>query len=136
MTDDILTAVAALAGAVAAGWFLRRHRARRPAAGPAAGIPCMVRLPAGQGRWRSGRVYAAPDAPRFEPRRGAPVPLGPAREEQVRPPSVREGMSINPGSRIVPCATTDGGPDIEIAVMPLDLRELLDGLRGSVRDVS
>ncbi|MFF5803356.1 hypothetical protein [Streptomyces sp. NPDC012746] len=128
MIDDILTAVVALAGAAAAGWFLRRARARRAAAGPAAGIPCMARRPAGEGRWRPGRVHAVLGAPRFESRRGGAVPLGAVQAGGVRAPSVREGMSINPGSRIVTCATE--GATIEIAVMALDLRELMELLEG------
>ncbi|MFE2271277.1 hypothetical protein ACFXB4_18780, partial [Streptomyces lavendulae] len=66
--------------------------------------------------------------PRWEPARGPAVPLAGARAAAVRAPSVREGLSINPGSRIVACAAADGGPDVEIAVMALDLRELLDAL--------
>lgn len=45
-------------------------------------------------------------------------------------------MSINPGSRIVACTygtggdggTGEGGGSIEIAVMPLDLQELLEAV--------
>ncbi|MFG2622357.1 hypothetical protein ACGFXC_32525 [Streptomyces sp. NPDC048507] len=114
--------------AAVAGWLLRREHRRRLAAGPPAGIPSMARRPAGAGRWRVGRVYGDGDAPRWQPARGAAVPLAGARPGTVRPPSVREGVSINPGSRIVTCAAADGGPDIEVAVMALDLREFLDAV--------
>ncbi|WP_330296199.1 hypothetical protein [Streptomyces sp. NBC_00503] len=111
-------------------WLMRRKHRRRVAAGPAAGIPCMTRTPAGRGRWRVGRVYADQGAPRWQPRRGEPVLLTGARATGVRAPSIREGISINPSSRIVTWAweggaAEGGAADIEIAVMPLDLRELL-----------
>ncbi|MEU9147418.1 hypothetical protein [Streptomyces sp. NPDC048349] len=121
---EIVVAVLAAAGA---GWLLRRKHLARTAAGPVAGIPCMARRPAGGGRWRLGRVYAGQEAARWVPRRGEPEPLPGGRATGVRAPSVKEGLSINPGSRIVSCAYGDGG-SIEIAVMPLDLRELLAAL--------
>ncbi|MFD9359998.1 hypothetical protein [Streptomyces sp. NPDC060031] len=124
MIDSVLTSTAALAGAAGAGWLLRRKHRARVAAGPAAGIPCMARQPAGEGRWRVGRVYAEQGAAHWVPRRGDPVALADGRATAVRAPSVREGISINPGSRIVTCAYAGGGT-MEIAVMPLDLRELL-----------
>ncbi|MFD3779859.1 hypothetical protein [Streptomyces sp. NPDC058612] len=123
--------VAVVLGAAGAGWLLRRKHLRRAAAGPAAGIPCMVRNPAGAGRWRPGRVYADQGTARCVPGRGAPVPLPGGRATAVRAPSVKEGMSINPGSRIVTCAYGDGDGDggtIEIAVMALDLSELLEAI--------
>ncbi|MEW2418762.1 hypothetical protein AB0953_34505 [Streptomyces sp. NPDC046866] len=116
--------VVLLAGAVGAGWLIRRAHLRRVAAGPATGIPCMARTPAGAGRWRIGQVFAGPDGARWVPRRGESVDLAGGRATGVRAPSVKEGMSINPGSRIVACAYGGGG-SIEIAVMPLDLGELL-----------
>ncbi|MFG2980163.1 hypothetical protein ACGFYQ_02775 [Streptomyces sp. NPDC048258] len=116
--------VVAVLAAVGAGWLLRRKHLARTAAGPVPGIPGMARRPAGEGRWRPGRVYADEGAARWVPQRGEPVPLPGARATEVRAPSVKEGMSINPGSRIVTCAY-EGGGSIEIAVMALDLRELL-----------
>ncbi|MFD3723318.1 hypothetical protein [Streptomyces sp. NPDC058674] len=116
--------VVAVLGAAGAGWLLRRRHLRRVAAGPVPGIPCMARQPAGAGRWRPGRVYADVGTARWVPGRGPAVPLPGGRATGVRVPSVREGLSINPGSRIVTCAYEDGGT-IEIAVMALDLRELL-----------
>ncbi|WP_329194869.1 MULTISPECIES: hypothetical protein [unclassified Streptomyces] len=110
--------------AAVTGWLVRRAQRRRAVAGSPAGLPCMARHPAGRGRWRSGRVYVDQGAARWRPRRGPAVDLTGARATAVRPPSVREGLSINPGSRIVTC-TPAAGPAIEIAVMPLDLRELL-----------
>ncbi|MET9856478.1 hypothetical protein ABZY57_26490 [Streptomyces sp. NPDC006450] len=118
----------ALAGAAAAtGWLVRRKHLRRQAAPPVPGIPCMARQPAGTGRWRSGRVYADRGAARWVPGRGEPVVLTGGRATGVRPPSVKEGISINPGSRIVTCEFDEGGGSgaMDIAVMPLDLRELL-----------
>ncbi|WP_158820990.1 hypothetical protein [Streptomyces sp. NRRL S-515] len=50
-----------------------------------------------------------------------------ARATGIRVPSMKEGISINPGSRIVTCSY-DGGGSIEIAVMPLDVRELLESV--------
>ncbi|MFE2553363.1 hypothetical protein ACFXGI_33230 [Streptomyces sp. NPDC059355] len=110
--------------------FLRRKRRERLAAGTSDGIPCMVRHPAGAGRWRMGRVFTGPDAVRWDPRRGEPVPLPDGRATGVRAPSVKEGISINPGSRIVSCTygSAEAGGTIEIAVMPLDLRELLEAV--------
>ncbi|WP_328925449.1 hypothetical protein OG429_12880 [Streptomyces sp. NBC_00190] len=122
---EIVVAVLAAAGA---GWLLRRKHLARTAAGPVPGIPGMAREPAGEGRWRPGRVYAGPGAARWVPQRGEPVPLPGGRATAVRAPSVKEGMSINPGSRIVTCAYGGGG-SIEIAVMALDLRELLDAIK-------
>lgn len=109
------------------GWLLRRKQRQRTAAGSPAGIPGMARTPAGGGRWRSGRLYADQGAARWQPGRGPAVSLAGARATGVRVPSVREGISINPGSRIVACAL-EGGGTMEIAVMPLDLRGLLDAV--------
>lgn len=113
--------------AAGAGWLLRRKHRERTAAGPVPGIPCMVRFPAGQGRWRPGRVYGERGAARWVPQRGEPVELPGGRATGVRVPSVKEGISINPSSRIVTCAY-EGGGSIEIAVMPLDVRELLEAV--------
>lgn len=124
--------------AAATGWLMRRKHRRRQAGGPVPGIPGMARRPAGTGRWRSGRVYADQGAARWVPGRGEPVPLTGARAIGVRVPSVREGISINPGSRIVTVELGgeggEGGEGIEIAVMPLDLRELLAALPQTAPD--
>lgn len=120
-------------GAAGAAWLLRRKHLQRRTAAPVQGIPCMARQPAGAGRWRSGRVYAEQGAARWVPGRGEPVLLTGGRATGVRVPSIKEGISINPGSRIVTCTYVGGGVEggtavgieIEIAVMPLDLRELL-----------
>ncbi|MGW3328198.1 hypothetical protein [Streptomyces virginiae] len=117
--------VVAVLGAVGAGWLLRRKHRARTAAGPVPGIPCMVRLPAGEGRWRPGRVYGDQGAARWVPQRGEPVALPGGRATGIRVPSVKEGISIHPGSRIVTCVY-DGDGSVEIAVMPLDVRELLE----------
>lgn len=122
---NVIEIVVVVLGAAGAGWLLRRKHLARTAAGPVAGIPGMARRPAGEGRWRPGRLYADEGgAARWVPVRGEPLPLPGGRATGVRAPSVREGISINPGSRIVACAYEDGGT-VEIAVMPLDLRELL-----------
>ncbi|KOU14977.1 hypothetical protein [Streptomyces sp. WM6368] len=110
-------------GVVGAGWLLR-HWHRQRLAGAVPGIPCMARVPAGEGRWRAGRLSAEDGAARWVPERGEAVDLPGARATGVRVPSVKEGISINPGSRIVTCTYGDGN-GIEIAVMPLDVRELL-----------
>ncbi|MFD6970781.1 hypothetical protein [Streptomyces sp. NPDC059979] len=117
-----------LAGGIAgAGWLLRRKHRARAAAAPVPGIPGMARHPAGQGRWKPGRVYAEEGEARWVPPRGAALPLPGARATGLRVPSIKEGISINPGSRIVTCAY-EGGGSIEIAVMPLDVRELLEAV--------
>ncbi|MFJ3514665.1 MULTISPECIES: hypothetical protein [unclassified Streptomyces] len=121
---EIVVVVLAAAGA---GWLLRRKHRERTAAGPVPGIPCMVRIPAGQGRWRPGRVHGEQGAARWVPQRGEPVELPGGRATGVRVPSVKEGISINPSSRIVTCSY-EGGGSIEIAVMPLDVRELLEAV--------
>ncbi|MFI5617501.1 hypothetical protein [Streptomyces sp. NPDC051567] len=110
--------------AAGAGWLARRKHRERTAAGPAPGIPCMARRRAGTGRWQAGRVDTDGGGARWSPRRGEPVPLDGARATGVRVPSVKEAISINHGSRIVTCLLPDG-TRTEIAVMPLDLRELL-----------
>ncbi|MFZ3497359.1 hypothetical protein ACODT5_29735 [Streptomyces sp. 5.8] len=123
-----------LAGAAAGtAWLMRRKHLRRQAVAPVPGIPCMARRPAGTGRWRSGRVYADQGAARWVPSRGEPLSLTGGRATGVRAPSVKEGISINPGSRIVTCAFEVGGiaDGMEIAVMPLDLRELLAAVEQS-----
>ncbi|MFB8398749.1 hypothetical protein [Streptomyces yangpuensis] len=114
-------------GVVGVGWLVRRKHLARAGAGPVPGIPGMARQPAGQGRWRPGRVYAEGGAARWVPERGEAVTLPGGRATGLRVPSMKEGISINPGSRIVAC-TYDGGGTIEIAVMPLDVRELLEAL--------
>ncbi|MFD7095831.1 hypothetical protein ACWGVR_37450 [Streptomyces xanthophaeus] len=121
---EIVVAVLAAAGA---GWLLRRKHLQRAATGPVPGIPCMVRSPAGEGRWRPGRVYAEAGTARWVPQRGEPVELPGGRATGVRVPTVKEGIAINPGSRIVTCAYGDGAA-MEIAVMPLDVRELLEAV--------
>ncbi|MFD4134786.1 hypothetical protein [Streptomyces goshikiensis] len=121
--------------AAATGWLIRRKHRERTAAGRTQGIPGMARNPAGAGRWRAGRVCAGPAGEvRWVPGRGEPVALPGVRATGVRPPSVKEGLSINPGSRIVACAYEGG--TIEIAVMALDLRELLEAVpaEGEARD--
>ncbi|MCX5197022.1 hypothetical protein OOK31_24520 [Streptomyces sp. NBC_00249] len=114
--------------AAATGWLVRRKHRQRLAAGSPQGIPGMARCPAGSGRWRPGRLYADQGAPRWQPGRGPAVPLEGARATGVRVPTVREGISINPGSRIVTCALPRDGGAVEIAVMPLDLRPLLEAV--------
>ncbi|UQX00965.1 hypothetical protein [Streptomyces sp. RerS4] len=114
------------AAATGVGWLVRRRHRQRQAAGPPAGIPGMARRPAGTGRWRAGTLYADQGAgARWQPGRGPAVPLTAARATGLRVPTVREGISINPGSRIVTCAL-EGGDTMEIAVMPLDVSELLE----------
>ncbi|TDU78438.1 hypothetical protein [Streptomyces sp. KS 21] len=128
--------LALAAAAAGVGWLVRRRHRQRVAAGSPEGIPCMARHPAGAGRWRMGRVFPGPGGARWVPRRGEPVPLPAGRATGVRAPSVKEGMSINPGSRIVTCTygTGERAGSIEIAVMPLDLRELLEAVPQAAPD--
>ncbi|AQT72289.1 hypothetical protein [Streptomyces sp. fd1-xmd] len=114
-------------GVVGVGWLVRRKHRARVATAPVPGIPGMARQPAGAGRWRPGRLYADAGAARWVPQRGEAVELPGGRASGLRVPSFKEGISINPGSRIVTCSY-DGGGSIEIAVMPLDVRELLEAL--------
>ncbi|MCB5164188.1 hypothetical protein LG634_04970 [Streptomyces bambusae] len=109
--------------------FLRRSLGRPAAqAAPAAppGVHCMLRRTALARRWRPGRLLtgAVPLgwAPSFG--RGSLQTL-PAdlRRTGVRGPTVREGMSVNPGSRIVECGSAEG--PVLIAVMPGDLAAVL-----------
>ncbi|WP_158717936.1 hypothetical protein [Streptomyces sp. NRRL F-2664] len=117
-----------LAGGIGVvGWLVRRKHLARVAAGPVPGIPGMARQPAGQGRWRPGRVHADGGTARWVPERGEAVALPGGRATGLRMPSMKEGISIHPGSRIVTCAY-EGGGTIEIAVMPLDVRELLEAV--------
>ncbi|MFF5448498.1 hypothetical protein [Streptomyces sp. NPDC012888] len=131
MIELAFLSLLAVAAAFVFRLFRREHR-RRAAAGPVPGIPCMLRRPAGEGRWRAGRITAGaegepPGTVRWTPSRGTPVPLPGLVHTQIRVPTVREGMAINPGSRIVRCEDPTGPETaaLEIAVMPLDLAELL-----------
>ncbi|MFD6416082.1 hypothetical protein [Streptomyces sp. NPDC060194] len=118
----ILVVVLAVA-ALAVGAIRRRAAERAGAAlepGPV-GIPCMLRREAEGTRWRAGTLL--PGTPvRWQPTpaRGRPPVDLPAdlRRTGVRSPSVREGISINPGSTIVECGSDEGA--VLIAVMPLD----------------
>ncbi|WP_424217485.1 hypothetical protein ACN20G_35560 (plasmid) [Streptomyces sp. BI20] len=127
--NAILYPVLALAGVallVVLGRLLVRDRARRTALLPT-GVPGMARRPAGTGRWRPGLVAPGPDgALRWIPDRGPATDLPPQVHWDPRTPTVREGITINPGSRVLRCApaadpTTE---QWELAVMPLDLRAL------------
>ncbi|MEU3482707.1 hypothetical protein ACI2LO_14930 [Streptomyces sp. NPDC033754] len=110
---------AALAALV--GWLVNRKRQQRSttiAAGEVAEVPCMLKWAAQGSRWRAGRLLIGANPPAWKPSRGKPEVALPAdlRRTGTRSPSVREGMSINPGSRIVEC--TSSGEAVLIAVMP------------------
>ncbi|MFI9293188.1 hypothetical protein [Streptomyces gardneri] len=117
-------AVAALVG-----WLMERKRRQRStaaavaavAAGEAAGVPCMVKWSALGSRWRAGRLVIGAGPPVWRAswgRRELALPSD-LRRTGVRSPSAREGMSINPGSRILEYASSGGV--VLVAVMPDDL---------------
>ncbi|MDQ0785273.1 MULTISPECIES: hypothetical protein [unclassified Streptomyces] len=129
-----LAVVAALVG-----WLMRRKRRQRSdtvAAGESAGVPCMLKWAAQSARWRAGRLLVGHSGPLvWTPSFGKRETVLPAglRRAEVRTPSVREALAINPGSRIVRCESSDG--DILIAVMPDDLATMIAALEDDVRDV-
>ncbi|MEU3689914.1 hypothetical protein [Streptomyces narbonensis] len=112
-------AVAALVG-----WLMSRKRRQRStaiAAGEAAGVPCMLKWPAHGSRWRAGRLLIGAGPPVWRASWGSrelalPTDL---RRTGTRPPSAREGMSINPGCRILEYASSGGV--VLVAVMPGEL---------------
>ncbi|MFF1833801.1 hypothetical protein ACFVXE_06300 [Streptomyces sp. NPDC058231] len=122
----VLGVVASLVGVL----IRRRHRQRsEPAAtGAPAGIPCMMRWPARGGRWRPGHllVHAVPPAWRASYGKQLVVLPDDLRRTAVRAPSTREGLVINPGSRIVECESSGG--ELSIAVMPADLEQVTRAL--------
>ncbi|MEU7070267.1 hypothetical protein AB0B30_18395 [Streptomyces narbonensis] len=115
----ILAAVAALVG-----WLMNRKRRQRSAAvaaGETAGVPCMLKWSAHGSRWRAGRLLIGAGPPVWKASWGGrelalPTDL---RRTGTRAPSTREGMSINPGSRILEYASSAGV--VLIAVMPDEL---------------
>ncbi|MGC5343040.1 hypothetical protein [Streptomyces sp. DT171] len=106
----------------------RRRGAQGMGAAPV-GIPCMLKWEARSARWRTGRLVAGEAGsltwiPSWGKREVAlPAEL---RRTGARAPSVREGMSFNPRSRIVECASPEG--DVLIAVMPEELTRLAQAL--------
>ncbi|MEU2241311.1 hypothetical protein ABZ572_18130 [Streptomyces sp. NPDC018338] len=127
-----LAFLAALAALV--GWLVNRKRQQRStaiAAGEVAGVPCMLKWAAQGSRWRAGRLLIGAGPPAWKPSRGKAEVTLPAdlRRTGTRSPSVREGMSINPGSRIVECASS--GEAVLIAVMPEDLDHVIKALESA-----
>ncbi|MFE6225403.1 hypothetical protein [Streptomyces sp. NPDC057854] len=90
----------------------------------------MLKATAQGSRRRSGRLLVGADAgaPVWKPSFGKRETVLPddLRQVGVRPPSVREAMSVNPGSRIVECDSSTG--KILIAVMPLELDQVVKAL--------
>ncbi|MFE9045855.1 hypothetical protein ACFYOG_33770 [Streptomyces sp. NPDC007818] len=121
-------------GVVAAacvGWLLRRKQKQRSAAaaaGEPVGLPCMLKWSAQGSRWKPGRLLTGADRLLWQPswgRRSVALPAD-LRQAGVRSPSTREGMVINPGSRIVTCDSSDG--EVLIAVMPPELDHVIKAL--------
>ena len=114
----------------------RRQRSDAVAAGEPAGVPCMLKWAAQGARWRAGRLLVPGAGPLvWTPslrKSETELPAG-LRRAEVRAPSVREALAINPGSRIVRCESSDG--EVLIAVMPDDLATVIAALEYDVRDV-
>ncbi|MFF8837016.1 hypothetical protein [Streptomyces sp. NPDC015130] len=106
------------------GWLMRRKQRQRSAAvaaGETAGVPCMLKWSAHGSRWRAGRLLIGEGPPVWRASWGSrelalPTDL---RRTGTRSPSAREGMSINPGSRILEYASSGGV--VLVAVMPYEL---------------
>ncbi|WP_435973315.1 hypothetical protein [Streptomyces sp. Qhu_M48] len=134
MIEPVSLAVAAMAAAGAAalvGRLMNRKRRQRSdalAAGEVAGVPCMLKWSAQGSRWRPGRLLIGAGPPVWKAswgRREAALPAD-LRRTGTRSPSVREGISINPGSRIVEYASSGG--TVLIAVMPDEVDQVVKAL--------
>lgn len=100
-------------------------------AGRPAGVPCMLKWSAQGSRWKAGRLLigAGPLVWKSSPgKREVTLPRDLA-QAGVRSPSLREGMTINPGSRIVTCESSGG--EVLIAVMPTELHQVTKALEGA-----
>ncbi|MEV0491687.1 hypothetical protein [Streptomyces atratus] len=110
----------------------RRHRQRsaRAAAGAPTGIPCMIKRPSHGNRWRPGQLLTHATPLTWRPAYGTSTVVLPddLHLTAVRAVSTREGLVINPGSRVVECASSDGSA--LIAVMPMDLEQVTGALSG------
>ncbi|MEU9731423.1 hypothetical protein [Streptomyces sp. NPDC048002] len=90
----------------------------------------MLKWSAQGSRWKAGRLQVGAGPLTWKAsfgRQAAALPTD-LRRTGVRPPSVREAMGVNPGARIVECESHDGV--VLIAVMPEDLRHVIDALEG------
>ncbi|MER5965870.1 hypothetical protein [Streptomyces sp. NPDC002057] len=130
MIEPVSLAVAAVAAALVGRLMIRKRRQRSAAlaAGEAAGVPCMLKWAAQGSRWRAGRLLIGAGPPVWRAswgRREAALPAD-LRRTGTRPPSVREGISINPGSRIVEYASSGG--TVLIAVMPDEVDQVVKAL--------
>ncbi|MER8042533.1 hypothetical protein [Streptomyces sp. NPDC094032] len=130
--------VVLVAVVVLVGWLVVRKQKQRSAAiasGEEAGVPCMLKWPAQGARWKAGRLLIGGGSGGslvWQPSSGkqeVPLPTD-LRRTGLRPPTMREGMTINPSSRIVECQSSSDG-DILIAVMPLDLPHLTNALESA-----
>lgn len=109
----------------------RQQRAATLAAGKSAGVPCMIKWSAQGSRWRAGRLLIGADPLVWKPSFGKQAVVLPADlcQTAVRSPSLREAVTINPGSRIVECDSSDG--EILIAVMPPEVDHVIKALKGA-----
>ncbi|MFI8823862.1 hypothetical protein [Streptomyces sp. NPDC053431] len=110
----------------------RRQRSTATAAGEPAGVPCMLKWSAQGSRWRAGRLRTGGADPLvWKPsfgKREVALPAG-LRRTEVRSPSLREAVAINPQSRIVACESSEG--ELLIAVMPEDLDRVIKALESA-----
>jgi hypothetical protein len=111
----------------------RRHRQRsaRAADGAPTGVPCMIKRASHGNRWRPGQLLINAKPLTWRPAYGRSAVVLPddLHRTAVRAVSTREGLVINPGSRIVECASSDG--TVLIAVMPVDLELVTGALSGA-----
>ncbi|MCX5396125.1 hypothetical protein [Streptomyces sp. NBC_00102] len=121
-------------GVVAAalvGRLMRRKQQQRStaiAAGEPAGVPCRLKWSAQGSRWRAGRLLISPGPLVWKPSLGSQEIVLPAdlRQAGLRSPSLREAVSVNPGSRIMECDSSGG--KVLIAVMPVELDHVIKAL--------
>ncbi len=121
--------------AAGAGWVIQGRRRVKSFAftpGSAISVRCTLKLPSQQRpRWRRGRLALGGPTVVWEPasRRHAAVvlytdPGGP--EPTVRTASPRDWWRVNPGAKVVECASAEG-PAL-VAVMPHEVPAVLRAL--------
>ncbi|MFB9434607.1 hypothetical protein [Streptomyces showdoensis] len=130
----MIEVVVGMAGAALVGWLIHRKQQQRSSAiasGQQAGVHCMLKFAERGSRWKAGRLLIGAGPLVWKPSFGRKETALPAdlRQAELRSPSMREGMSINPASRIVECESSDG--KISIAVMPPDLDHVIKALKGA-----
>lgn len=109
----------------------QQQRSTAVAAGEPAGVPCMLKWSAQGSRWRAGRLLVGAGPLVWKPSFGKQEAVLPADlcQAGVRSPSLREAVTVNPGSRIVECDSSDG--EVLIAVMPPELDHVIKALEGA-----